>query len=564
MKKFSPLLAWAIALVSLLVVSACGGGGTVPSSGVQLRPLSADFNRKAIDYGPYRTAVNNADLVNEQIPKSNLKQDMDLLVAAGFGVVRIFDSSDKVARQTLEVIRENAIPIKMQLGLYVATGDEAFNQQEIARGIALANEFSDVIIGVSIGNETMVSWSFNPIPVNTMIRYITQVRDAITQPVTTNDNYALFAGSDRRLIDAIDYVSMHTYPLLDTVFDPDLWEWRRADVPAAQRASAMVDAAINEAKRQYQLVRDRMNSAGYNSMPIMIGETGWKAVDTANDLKFRASPVNQKMYYDRLQAWVAESRNNGGPQNVFYFVAFDEPWKLGDDGWGLWNVNREARFAIKDLNPPSDTWRIEAASANLTDADAVYFIPPTINPEVTQNRYVIFSETTTDSDFRPTGLRWDAFDGTTAILTPVAEPAPGDGSQSFRITTVPKDFGWGLLYQSPGGVTDNLSGFANGRIEFSIRTTYAQKLEVAISTETELEGAVEAFLQLSNGDYGYCNTGEWCRVSIPVQAFVDANPKLDLRLVLGRFFISDRFEITGNSQRTNLPPIFIDGVVWTR
>jgi exo-beta-1,3-glucanase (GH17 family) len=531
---------------------------------VQLRPLSADFDRKAIDYGPYRTARDNADLVNEQIPKSNLKQDMDLLVAAGFGVVRIFDSSDKVARQTLEVIRENAIPIKMQLGLYVATGDEAFNQQEIARGIALANEFSDIIIGVSVGNETMVSWSFNPIPVNTMIRYITQVRDAITQPVTTNDNYALFAGSDRRLVDSIDFVSMHTYPLLDTVFDPDLWAWRQADVPAAQRAAAMVNAALAEAKRQYQLVRDRLNSAGYTGMPIMIGETGWKAVDTANDLKFRASPVNQKMYYDGLQQWVAESRNSGGPQNVFYFVAFDEPWKLGDDGWGLWNVNREARFTIKDLNPPSATWRIEAASANLTDADAVYFIPPTIRPEVTQNRYVIFSETQTDSDFLPTGLRWDAFDGTTAILSSVAEPAPGDGSQSFRITTVPKDFGWGLLYQSPAGVTDNLSGFANGRIEFSIRTTYAQKLEVAISTETELEGAAEAFLQLSNGDYGYCNTGEWCRVSIPVQAFLDANPKLDLRLVLGRFFIADRFEITGNTQRTNLPVINIDGVVWTR
>jgi exo-beta-1,3-glucanase (GH17 family) len=565
MKKSPALLAWALALVAVVVVAACGGGGTVPSTGVQLRPLSADFQRKAIDYGPYRTARNNADLVNEQIPKANLKQDMDLLVAAGFGLVRIFDSSDKVARQTLEVIRENAIPIKMQLGMYVATGDnEAFNQQELARGIALANEFSDIVVGVSVGNETMVSWSFNPIPVDIMIRYITQVRNAVTQPVTTNDNYALFAGSDRRLVDALDYVSMHTYPLLDTVFDPDLWDWRVAHVPEAQRASAMVDAAIDEAKRQYKLVRDRLDSSGLTQLPIVIGETGWKAVDTNNDLKFRASPVNQKMYYDRLQTWVASTRNRGGPLNVFYFVAFDEPWKLGDDGWGLWNVNREARYTIKDLNPPSATWRIEAASANLTDDDAVYFVPPTVNPAVTQDRYVIFSETTTASDFVPTGLRWDAFDGTTAVLTPVADPAPGDGSQSFRISPVPKDFGWGLLYQSADAVTANLSGFANGRVEFSIRTTYAQKLEIGISTETELEGAREAFLQLSNGDFGYCNTGQWCKVSIPVQAFVDANPKLDLRLVLGRFFIADRFGVTGNAQKNNLPNLFIDGVVWTR
>lgn len=561
MKKFSPLLAWALALVAVVAIAACGGGGTVPATGVQLRPLSVDFTRKAIDYGPYRTAVDNADLVNEQIPKSNLKQDMDLLVAAGFGVVRIFDSSDKVARQTLEVIRQNAIPIKMQLGLYVTTGNETFNQQEIARGIALANEFSDIIIGVSVGNETMVSWSFNPIPVDTMIRYITQVRDAITQPVTTNDNYALFAGSDRRLIDAIDYVSMHTYALLDTVFDPDLWNWRQADVPEAQRAAAMIQAALAEAKRQYRLVRDRLDSAGLTSMPIVIGETGWKAVDTNNDLKFRASPVNQKMYYDGLQAWLKEP---GAPKNVFYFVAFDEPWKLGDDGWGLWNVKREARYTIKDLNPPSATWKIEPASAGLTDADAVYFVPPTVNPAVTQNRYVIFSETTTGSDFVPTGLRWDAFDGTTAVLKPVADPAPGDGSQAFEITPVPKPFGWGMLYQSPDNVTANLSEYAGGRIEFSIRTTYAQKIEVAISTETELKGPSEAFLQLSNGEYGYCNTGQWCKVSIPVQAFIDQNPNLDLRLVLGRFFIADRFGVTGNSQKTNLPRVYIDGIVWTR
>lgn len=559
MKFTSPLAAWALALITSLLVAACGGGGNVPATGVQLRPLSADFTKKAVSYSPYRTAINNADLVNEIIPESNIKQDLDLMVAAGFGMIRVFDSSDKVARQTLKLIRQHAMPIKMQLGIYVQSGAEAFSQQEIARGIALANEYSDIVIGVSVGNETMVSWSFNKIAVPTMIGYIKQVRAAVTQPVTTDDNYALFASAPRELIDVLDYVALHTYPELDTVFDPGLWDWRQANVPEAQRAQAMINAAIAEANRQYLLARDRLDSSGFSAMPIIIGETGWNAVDLGA-LKFRAHPVNQKMYYDALLQWADKTRNPGGPLNVIYFEAFDEPWKLGDDRWGLWNVNREARYVIKDLNPPSATWKVEAG--NYTAADAVYFVPPVINAPVTQDRYVIYSEAVTASEFRPTGLVWDPFVKT--FWQPVSGGAPGDGAQAYEIDPRNEVWGWGLLYQSRPGVTDNLSNYANGTVNFSIRSNYAQKLEIGISTETELDGPVEAYIQLSSGQYGYCNNNEWCQVSIPLQAFVAANPKIDLRMVLSRFVIADRFAFTGNAQKTNLPKLYLDGVYWAR
>lgn len=559
MKFISPLAAWALALVTSLLVAACGGGGTVPATGVQLRPLSADFTKKAVNYSPYRTAINNADLVNEIIPESNIKQDLDLMVAAGFGLIRVFDSSDKVARQTLKLIRQHAMPIKMQLGIYVQSGDEAFSQAEIARGIALANEYSDIVIGVSVGNETMVSWSFNKIPIPTMIGYIKQVRAAITQPVTTDDNYALFASAPRELIDVLDYVALHTYPELDTVFDPDLWDWRQAHVPEAQRAQAMIDAAIAEANRQYLLARERLDSSGFTAMPIIIGETGWNAVDLGA-LKFRAHPVNQKMYYDALLKWVDKTRNPGGPLNVIYFEAFDEPWKLGDDRWGLWNVNREARYVIKDLNPPSATWKVEAG--NYTAADAVYFVPPVINDAVTQDRYVIYSEAVTPSELRPSGLVWDPFVRT--FWQPVSGGAPGDGVQAFEIDPRNEVWGWGMLYQSRAGVTENLSNYANGTLNFSIRSNYAQRIEIGISSETELDGPVEAYIQLSSGQYGYCNNNEWCQVSIPLQAFVAANPKIDLRMVLSRFVIADRFAVTGNAQKSNLPKLYLDGVYWAR
>ena len=41
-----------------LLLSACGGGGVVPATGVNLRPLNTEFlNRKAVAYSPFRTAL---------------------------------------------------------------------------------------------------------------------------------------------------------------------------------------------------------------------------------------------------------------------------------------------------------------------------------------------------------------------------------------------------------------------------------------------------------------------------------------------------------------------------
>ena len=72
-----------VGLVSVLV--ACGGGGTTPVTGVQVRPLSPEFGtRKAVSYSPYRTATNSAGLDAEVIPPANIKQDLDLLLAGGF------------------------------------------------------------------------------------------------------------------------------------------------------------------------------------------------------------------------------------------------------------------------------------------------------------------------------------------------------------------------------------------------------------------------------------------------------------------------------------------------
>lgn len=569
-----------LAFIAAIGLASCGGGGGTPYTGVTVRPLPADFtSRKAVAYSPYRSATSEAGLAAEVVPKANIKQDLDLLLAAGFRAIRLFDSSDKVARQTLEVIRDHNLNLKVQLGAFVLGSSESASREEIARCVALANEFRDTVLAVSVGNETMVSWAFNRIAPALMADYLRSVRSQITQPVTTDDNYAFWASAPTLITDQIDYASLHTYANLDTWFDPTRWEWKRKDVPAAQRALAMMDAAMVETRRQYQEARDHLDRKGLSYLPIIVGETGWNAVDVGRQ-KFRAHPVNQKMYLDRLQAWADAGRAGSGPKQVFYFEAFDEPWKQGDDKWGLFNANREARYAVQAINPPgatvgSATWTWEPvigandADGNgvYTDADATYFQPPVVNAPVTARTYTLFSDAPAASDdLRPTGLRWDAFDGSTAGYAEITGThGPGDASNALRITPSPASYGWGLLRQSQTGSTENLSGFAGGTLSFQVSTTYAGKIEIGIATDTQDREGQEAYLQIGPGDFGYCNTGAWCTVTIPVSAFSAVNPKIDLSLVVLRFVIADRYAFTGKAGGAGIgTPILLDAIRWSK
>ncbi len=561
----TPLLVL-LALLAALLLAACGGGDetATPLNNPNVRPLSADFTtRKAVNYSPYRTSANVNELVNENITEAMVRQDLELMRAAGFGIIRTFDSSDKVAKLTLDTIFKFGIDMKVQLGAYVNNADEGGNQAELARMIALASQYRDIVIGVSVGNETMVEWSFNKFAPEVIGRYLQQVRAAVRQPVTTNDNFAFWASAPNVVTDHIDYVALHTYPELDTVFNPTLFNWKQESVAPAQRAAAMMDAAITEAKRQFQLARKHLDRKGLTALPIVIGETGWNA-ENVGRLAFRAHPVNQKMYVDRLLAWQAEGRAGNGPRTVFYFEAFDEPWKQGDDKWGLFNVAREARFVIQSLGTCGVTWACEAGSYTL--ADAVFFSSAVPGPAVTANRYTLYSEATAPGTEQTAGgLRWDAFDGFTVVAPEVNnDAAPNDGTRSLRLTTNPAPYGWGFLRQSGTGATDNLSGFANGHLVFSIKTTYAGKIEIGMGSDTVNRDGAEVFLQIGNGDYGYRNNGQWVQVSIPLRDFVAKNPKLDLSLIRSRFIIADRWEVTGNFARTGLPPLSLDGIYWQK
>lgn len=574
-----------LAMAASLGLAACGGGGTVPlpqASGgdAGLRPLPEVLaTSKVVSYGPYRTARNDAERASEVITPAMIKQDLDLLVLGGFKAIRLYAADDKVSRQTLQVIRDHQLPLKVMQGIWITGADAAANNAEVARGIKLAHDFKDIVVAVSVGNEAMVSWSGHRIATVGMVPYLKTVRSAISQPVTTDDNWAFFVGPQVNsptfyeqdptdVLGAIDFVAMHVYPGLDTLYD--LYEWRFASTPAPQRAAAMMNAALERAKKNYADVRAKMDAVGYKTMPIIIGETGWQAVDTGGR-KFISHPANQKLYFDALNAWVA---SNTGPKGVVHFSAFDEPWKQGDDKWGFFTVDRKARFVVKDLYPQA-LWlgagAGEPATESVTVNDAVYFVPLAVNPAVTASHFTLYADAATAGEQRYAGARWDAFGnnagGVTADYPPdVTTWAPVDAGESLRITPLPAADGyWGLLRHNAGTATVNLSGFASGTLNVWMKTlAYPGKIEIGIASDTENRSGAEAYLQLSPGQYGYCTNDSWCLVSIPIAEFTRVNAKLDLRAVTLPFIIADRFNITGKAKGTPLPIVHVDGIYWSR
>jgi exo-beta-1,3-glucanase (GH17 family) len=579
-----PLAAPALAVALALGLSACGGGGSggfTPQAQSQTdrRVLPQDFlTSTSVNYSPYRTSRNESQLTSEVITPQNVLQDLRLIEAAGIGNIRLF-SSRAFAGTVLEVIRANNLKLKVQLGAYpnpVAANDadrepkpadpvaEADNQAELDRAIVLANQYKDIVAAVSVGNEVMVEWSTHKIHPERMAGYLRKVRAAITQPITTNDNFLFWSKVPNEIAAVIDYAAVHVYPLLDTFYNPTAYDWRQKNVPQAQRAHAMLDASVAEAKRQFSLARAALDKLNLTDMPMVIGETGWSAVDTTGgpNLAYRAHPVNQRMYFDALQTWVREGRSDRhGPKAIFYFQAFDEPWKQGDDGWGLFNANREARYVVQGLGTCGVAWTCEAGTWTL--ADALRWVAPVVAPAVGASRYTLYADATVAGESRPAGLRWDPF-ANTAYRDAPAAGAP-DGGAAFEITPNPVDYGWGLFQRAGDDSTENLSAFANGHVRFSVRSDgYPGKIEIGISTDTDDRDIQEAYLQIAPGEYGYCNTNTWCDVVIPVSAFVAANPKLDLRLVNFRFIIADRFEKTGKPLNlTGLPNIRIDGLHWS-
>jgi len=82
--------------------------------------------------------------------------------------------SDQHSRDILEVIRREKIRLHVMLGAWLGADRtmEANNAKQIAECIRLANEYKDVVVAVSVGNEILVDWSNHKVPEDKVIQYV--------------------------------------------------------------------------------------------------------------------------------------------------------------------------------------------------------------------------------------------------------------------------------------------------------------------------------------------------------------------------------------------------------
>lgn len=356
------------------------------------QPLLGNPQYQAISYGAWRSDTRaSGDLVPSV---ADHVEDMKILNAMGINVVRTYNTQGFIGtdgksntENLLAAIRQlkdeaagdgNTFEMYVMLGVWIdANGawtgeaidsatDSPNNALELAKAKELALAYPDIIKVIAVGNEAMVDWasSYKVHPsiilnhVNDLQSWKIESSDTEDIWVTTSDNWAVWAGIDpngnygdqadlKALIQAVDYVSLHTYAHHDTFHHPEFKEdWKVAEADQTltkeQQIAISMQKAHQHSLEQYAAAQQFINSVD-PSKPIHIGETGWST--NSNDGYGEggtqaADEYKQKMFHDDMRDFA----NNEGV-SLFFFQAFDEPWKGGDNP-----AHSEKNFGLIDID----------------------------------------------------------------------------------------------------------------------------------------------------------------------------------------------------------------------
>ena len=271
-------------------------------------------------------------------------EDLKILTEeSNFQLIRIYDSGNN-SDMVLRVIKENKLKIKVMLGIWLQAElsnhetcewltepipeaelqhNKMLNLIEIENGIKLAKKFKNIIVAVNVGNEALVDWNDHKVDTDTIISYVKKVKQSIEQPVTVADNYKWWADHGTDLAKAVDFISIHIYPV-----------WEGKD--------------INEGL-SYSIENIREVKEALPDAKIVISEAGWPSV--SSEFGDRVSEEKQLQYYNEFTSWSKKMNIT-----TFFFEAFDEDWK-GDPNdmmgaekhWGLFTVDRKPKKVIQQF-----------------------------------------------------------------------------------------------------------------------------------------------------------------------------------------------------------------------
>ncbi|MCE2895504.1 MAG: glycosyl hydrolase family 17 protein [Flammeovirgaceae bacterium] len=336
----------------------------------------------AICYEGYR------EKSREQQPTiAQLQEDLKILSAMGIRIVRTYNVQLPHASNLLKAIHELKV-VDPNFEMYVMLGawidcknawtDQApdhnieslQNEGEIGRAVALANQYPDIVKILAVGNEAMVRWAASYfVQPSVILKWVTHVQSLKAEGklpkdlwITCSDDFASWGGGDssyhtedlEKIIKAVDYISMHTYPYHNTHYNPNFWRVpaEESKLSEVEKADAAIVRAVAFAKAQYDSVASYVKSLGVNK-PIHIGETGWASASDGfygREGSRATDEYKQGKYYHLMREWT-----NTSGISCFYFEAFDEQWKDAanpngsENHFGLFGLSGEAKYPIWKL-----------------------------------------------------------------------------------------------------------------------------------------------------------------------------------------------------------------------
>lgn len=382
LKSWAALMAWTLCF-------SCNAGqtnhdNTTPQTQKALtaKDILENPDYLAISFGGYRGKSRD-----EQPTVAQLKEDLKILHAMKVRILRTYNTKLAEADNLLKAIHElkqedPAFEMYVMLGAWMDcknawTGhpdhnheDAEANAAEIQRAIDMANQYPDIVKIIAVGNEAMVKWAASyfvqPWVILKYVNQLQELKKAGKLPkdlwVTSSDNFASWGGGDAeyhvedltKLLKAVDYVSMHTYPMHDTHYNPDFWGNLEGEgkLSKTEKIKAAMTRSRDYTIAQYQSVVKYMTSLGIEK-PVHIGETGWASSSDglygANGSK-ACDEYKEGLYYRMIRDWARENKIA-----CFYFEAFDEIWKDAanpagsENHFGLFTLDGQAKYAIWDL-----------------------------------------------------------------------------------------------------------------------------------------------------------------------------------------------------------------------
>lgn len=296
---------------------------------------------------PYAKAICYSGFRNGQQPGGinptyeEIKEDL-LLLKSHWKYLRLYDC-DEHALTVIKVIKDEKLDFKLMLGAYIVAEMNNYgcpwnggiyeekqleenkkkNNLKIQHLIDWANQFPEIIFSVSLGNEACVDWTDHFVPVDRVIEFAKKVKLSIKQPVTFCENYVPWLNYLTPLVEYIDFISIHTYPV---------WEYKH----------------IHEAV-EYTIANYESVAKQYPKIPVVITEAGWATNSHGIGINTEhVNEVNQKIYFEDLMDWTTKN-------NIlnFFFEAFDEQWKGSSDPmepekhWGIFKTDRTPKLVLK-------------------------------------------------------------------------------------------------------------------------------------------------------------------------------------------------------------------------